>query len=225
MNRKNKTSYQNEFKGEKELQPPRGLVSKQNVILISAVSFLIGFILGAIVAILKIQPMVEPKPASMIDLSVKESGGNITFSYEEDIRLAKSILEKDPKNLQALITLGNAYFDTDRYQEAIDAYSRALAIDPKNPDVRTDMGIMYRKLGQFDKAIEAFRQAAQDNPMHANSRFNLGVVLKYDKKDYLGAIKAWEEFLKLEQSLDPSDERPVMVRQEIESMKASLSKK
>jgi len=221
----NKTLLQPEISMKSEAQIIRGGVSKQNVILISAVSLLIGFILGAVVAILKIQPMVEPKPASMVDPSVNESGKNITFSYEEDIRLAKSILEKDPKNLQALITLGNAYFDTDRYQEAIDAYSRALAIDPKNPDVRTDMGIMYRRLGQFDKAIEAFRQAAQDNPMHANSRFNLGVVLKYDKKDYLGAIKAWEEFLKLEQSLDPSDERPVMVRQEIESMKASLSKK
>jgi len=221
----NKTLLQPEISMKSEAQIIRGGVSKQNVILISAVSLLIGFILGAVVAILKIQPMVEPKPASMVDPSVNESGKNITFSYEEDIRLAKSILEKDPKNLQALITLGNAYFDTDRYQEAIDAYSKALVIDPKNADVRTDMGIMYRRLGQFDKAIEAFRQAAQDNPMHVNSRFNLGVVLKYDKKDYSGAIKAWEEFLKLEQLLDPSDERPIMVRQEIESMKASLSKK
>jgi len=223
MNRKYKTPSQNGFIEEKESQTPRGLVSKQNVILISAVSLLIGFILGAVVAILKIQPMVSPTQPSMIGSTVGESEKN-KFNYEEEIRLAKSILEKDPKNLQALITLGNTYFDTDRYREAIDAYSRALAIDPKNPDVRTDMGIMYRRLGQFDKAIEAFRQAAQDNPMHANSRFNLGVVLKYDKKDYLGAIKAWEEFLKLEQLLDPSDERPVMVRQEIESMKASLLK-
>jgi cytochrome c-type biogenesis protein CcmH/NrfG len=79
-------------------------------------------------------------------------------------------------------------------------------------------------LGQFDKAIEAFRQVASENPMHVNSRFNLGVVLKYDKKDYPGAIQAWEEFLKLEALLDPGDERPIMVRQEIESMKKSLRK-
>ena len=87
------------------------------------------------------------------------------------------------------------------------------------------MGIMYRKLGQFDKAIEAFRQAAQDQPMHANSRFNWGIVLKYDKNDLKGAIQAWEEFLKLEPLLDPGDERPIMVKKEIEAMKTSLSKK
>jgi len=61
--------------------------------------------------------------------------------------------------------------------------------------------------------------------MHVNSRFNLGVVMKYDKKDYPGAIQAWQEFLKLEELLDPGDERPIMVKQEIESMKASLSKR
>ena len=200
-----------------------GGVSKGNVILIAFVCLLVGFILGATVAILKTQPRVAPTPAPMVDPTVKESGKNITADYEEEIRAAKSILEKDRDNLQALISLGNAYFDTDQYQQAVEAYSKALSIDPKNPDVRTDMGIMYRKLGQFDKALEAFRQAARDQPMHVNSRFNLGVALKYDKKDFMGAIQAWEEFLKLESLLDPDDERPVMVRREIESMKKSIA--
>jgi cytochrome c-type biogenesis protein CcmH/NrfG len=221
---KNKSVPQSETSVKSELQNLRGGVSKQSVILIAAVSLLVGFIVGATVAILKTQPMVAPTPAPMVAPTVKESGKNITDN-EEDIRLAKSILEKEPRDLQALISLGNAYFDADQYQQAIDAYSKALVIDPKNADVRTDMGIMYRKLGQFDKAVEAFRQAAQDQPLHVNSRFNLGVVLKYDKKDFKGAIQAWEEFLKLEALLDPGDERPIMVRQEIESMKASLTKK
>ena len=192
-------------------------MSKQNVILITAVALLFGFVLGATVAILK-----TSREANRVDFP-GEVGEKNSVSHEEDIRLAKSVLEKDPRNLEALIALGNAYFDTDRYQEAINAYSRALAVDPKNPDVRTDMGIMYRRLGQFDKALEAFRQAAQDQPMHANSRFNIGIVLKYDKKDLKGAIQAWEEFLKLKPLLDPDDERAIMVRQEIESMKASLA--
>ena len=221
---KNKNVPQSETSVKSELQTLRGGVSKQNVILIAAASLLVGFILGAIVAILKTQPMVAPTPAAMVGPTVKESGKNITDNYEEDIRLAKSILEKDPRNLEALIKLGNAYFDTDRYQEAINVYSKALTIDPKNADVRTDMGIMYRKLGQFDKAIQAFRQAAQDQPMHVNSRFNLGIPLKYDKNDLPGAIQAWEEFLKLEAILDPDDQRPIMVKQEIESVKALLRK-
>jgi cytochrome c-type biogenesis protein CcmH/NrfG len=200
-----------------------GGVSKGTVIMISFVSLLFGFVLGATVAILKTQPMVAPTPAPMVRPTVKESGKNIiTADYEGEIRAAKSILEKDPHNLQTLINLGNAYFDTDRYQEAIDAYSKALTIDPKNPDVRTDLGIMYRKLGQFEKALEAFRQAAQDQPMHVNSRFNLGVTLKYDKGDFQAAIQAWEDFLKV---VSPNDERVTMVRQEIQAMKVAVSKK
>ena len=156
-------------------------ISKGTLIMISFVSLLVGFILGATVAILKTQPMVGP--------TVKESGKNIKMAdYEGEIRAAKSILEKDPNNLQALISLGNAYFDLDPYQEAIEVYSKVLSIDLKNPDVRTDMGIMYRKLKQFDKAIEAFRCATQENPKHVNSRFNLGITFKYGKKDFMGAI-------------------------------------
>ncbi len=95
-----------------------GGVSKGNVILIAFVCLLVGFILGATVAIFKTQRMVAPTPASMLGPTGGESGKNITVDYEGEIRQAKSILEKDPNNLQALISLGNAYFDTDQYQQA-----------------------------------------------------------------------------------------------------------
>ena len=194
-------------------------VSKGNVILIGLACLLVGFILGATAAILK------TTKANKIAGPSEESQRVASVDREEEIKLFKAALEKDPKDLSTLIELGNAYFDTDRHQEAIEVYSKALAIDPKNADARTDLGIIYRKLKQFDKAIEAFRQAAQDQPMHVNSRFNLGIVMKYDKNDLQGAIQAWEEFLKLETLLDPGDERPIMVKKEIASMKESLSKK
>ena len=214
--KKNKTLSQPEIPVKSESSTIHAGVSKNKVISIAFVSLLIGFILGATVAILKTTN--ENKVAK----SSEEPQREVPVDREEEIKLLKPILEKDPNNVQTLVRLGNAYFDTDRYQEAIDVYSKALAIDPKNPDVRTDLGIMYRKLGQFDKALETFRRAAQDNPTHINSRFNLGVVLKYDKEDFQGAIQAWEEFLK---AVPPDDERVTMVKQEIEAMKTALSKK
>jgi len=214
--KKNKATSHPEIPMKSEPSTIHAGVNKNKVVLISFVCLLVGFILGVTVAILK------TSESSKGVASAGNPQGESPVNHEEGIRLAKSILEKDPRDLQALITLGNTYFDTDRYQEAIDAYSKALAIDPKNPNVRTDMGIMYRKLGQFDKALETFRRAAQDNPTHITSRFNLGVVLKYDKEDFQGAIQAWEDFLKVVPS---GDERATMVKQEIVAMKAALSKK
>ena len=135
------------------------------------------------------------------------------------IQTLKEIVKKDPKNLPAWVELGNLYFDTDQPKEAIEAYSRYLASKPDNPDVRNDLGIMYRKLGQFDRALEEFRKAAQSDPKHVNSRYNIGLVLLHDKQDTKGAIKAWEDYLKV----DPNSERAQRVRAQIQKMKAMSS--
>ena len=62
-----------------------GGASKETVIIISLVSLLVGFILGATVAILKIQPMVAPTPAPMVEPTVEEPGKNTTVDCEEEI--------------------------------------------------------------------------------------------------------------------------------------------
>ena len=74
---------------------------------------------------------------------------------------------------------------------------------------------MYRNLGDFDRALEEFRKAAQSDPKHINSRYNIGIVLLHDKQDIKGAIKAWEEYLKV----DPKSERAERVRAQMENLK------
>ena len=69
-------------------------VSKGNVILIGFVCLLVGFILGATVAILKRSG--KPKLAT----SAEEPKQSRSIDHEEEIRLSKSILEKDPNNLR-----------------------------------------------------------------------------------------------------------------------------
>ena len=84
----------------------------------------------------------------------------------EELARLEAVVEKEPRNLQALIALGNLYFDSGQPAKAIDAYGRALAIDPRNPDVRTDLGIMYRAVKNYDKAVKEFREAARLDPKH-----------------------------------------------------------
>jgi len=195
---------------------------KETVILMVVIAFLVGFISGATVAILKgtkgaEKPAVVQKP-QMAPAGVPAPGPPARDSIEvaSQIKTLREIVTKDPKNLPGWVELGNLYFDTDQPKEAIEAYSQYLAVKPDNPDVRTDMGIMYRKLGQFDKAIEEFRKAAQSDPKHVNSRYNIGLVLLHDKQDIKSAIKAWEDYLKV----DPNSERAQRIRAQIEKMKS-----
>jgi len=201
-------------------------MKKETVILMVVIALLVGFAIGATVGILyminkgekgvegvatvqkpQLPPAGAPAPAPP---------GIDSIEAASKIQTLKEIVKKDPKNLAAWVELGNLYFDTNQPKEAIEAYSQYLVRKPDNPDVRTDMGIMFRNLGQFDRAIEEFRKAAQSDPKHANSRYNIGLVLLHDKQDIKGAVKAWEEYLKV----DPNSERAQRIRAQIEKMKA-----
>jgi len=196
-------------------------MKKETVILIVVIAFLVGFISGATVAILrgtkgaeKVAMIQKPQMAPA-GVPTPAPPARDSIEVASQIQTLKEIIKKDPKNLPAWVELGNLYFDMDQPKEAIEAYSQYLAVKPDNPDVRTDMGIMYRKLGQFDKALEEFGKAAQSDPKHVNSRYNIGLVLLHDKQDIKGAIKAWEEYLKV----DPNSERAQRIRAQIEKMK------
>ena len=79
------------------------------------------------------------------DFPVRQLAGPVQSM--EQVKLLKEAVAKDPKNVNAWISLGNMMMDTSRFSEAADAYEKALAIDPKNVDVRVDMGTCYRNSG------------------------------------------------------------------------------
>jgi len=197
-------------------------MKKETVILYVVIALLVGFISGATVGILWVTrggektAMVQKPSMATPGAPAPAPSTRSSIETTSQIQTLKEIVKKDPKNLPAWVELGNLYFDTDQPKEAIEAYKQYLASKPDNPDVRTDMGIMYRKLGEFDKAIEEFKKAAQSDPKHINSRYNLGLVLLHDKQDMKAAIKAWEDYLKV----DPNSERAQRIRVQIEKMKA-----
>jgi tetratricopeptide (TPR) repeat protein len=197
-------------------------MKKETVILYVILALVVGFVGGATVGILWMTKGTE-KMAMVQKPQMAPPGAPAPAAPPRDaieaasqIQTLKEIVKKDPKNLPAWVELGNLYFDTDQPKEAIEAYSRYLAVKPDNADVRTDMGIMYRKLGQFDRAVEEFRKAARSDPKHVNSRYNTGLVLLHDKGDIQGAIKAWEEYLKV----DPNSEKAQRIRSQMEKMKS-----
>ena len=187
----------------------------ERAVLFIVFALLAGFILGAISGIKFYAAQHGESRQALHQQQEGQGGPQAKVNPGQEIGQLEDLLKRDPNNLQALISLGNAYFDTNQYKKAIDVYQRALKIDPKNADVRTDLGIMYRNIKDYDSAIREFRQAAKENPTHVNSRFNVAIVLQHDKNDIPGAIVAWEEFLKVE----PEGQRAGMAKAQIEQLK------
>lgn len=119
----------------------------------------------------------------------------INLNAGSQIENYKEILKKDPGNMQALINIGNLYFDTRQDLMAIENYRKALVLDPRNVNVRTDMAICFRRSGNPDRAVEELKKAISIDPRHAQSRYNLGIILIHDKGDVEGGIRTWEALL------------------------------
>ena len=193
-------------------------MKKETVILAVVIAFIVGFITGATVAVLKgkreSQRSAMVRKPQMAPQVAPVPKGPDPMEVASKIQTLMDIVQKDPKNLPAWVELGNLYFDSNQPKEAIKPYSQYLAVKPDNADVRTDMGTMYRKLGNFDRAIEEYEKAARSDSKHINSRYNLGPLLLHDKQDIKGAVKAWEEYLKV----DPKSQRAERVRRRIDKL-------
>lgn len=192
-------------------------MKKEYAFLSIAIAFIAGIVVGVMAAV-----YYEDK-APLIPPAVKQPTSSSApaappADVQKQIDTLQSILKDDPKNLNALIQMGNLYFDAEQFNQAIETYSKVLQIEPKNADVRTDLGIMYRKKGDYDRAIAEFKRAAEMAPKHVNSRYNLGIVLLHDKGDIKGAIKAWEDFLRVE----PTGPRADNIRNQMDKMKAMV---
>lgn len=105
-------------------------------------------------------------------------------------------VNRDPADYDALVKLGDLYYDGQQFPNAIQYYERAVAIHPENPNVRTDLGTAYWYTGNADKALAEMETSLKYNPGHPQTLFNLGWVKWQGKADAKGAVAAWQKLLK-----------------------------
>ena len=197
----------------------RGVSMKtKRLILMILVAFSVGFITGMTIVI--VTGKKESKgPTTTQTASSLTTREPISIELMEKIEELKETVREHPKDLAAWVKLGNIYSKHHQYREAIEAFSQALSIQPNDPDIRTNLGLMLRGLGDDDGAIEEFKKAAQNNPKHVSSRYYLGLILLQDKGNTQEAIKAWEDYLKVE----PKGQRANQVRVEIERLRTEMA--
>lgn len=182
----------------KQKSPEGNFVKKETMLIVALIALVVGFLGGIFYSAFQSGPTGSVQTASappgppqqQQQPSLSNEQARNILSLEQEVAV-------NPTNVDAWTQLGNVYFDTQNFAKAIRAYEKSLELSPNNPNVLTDLGVMYRRNGQPEKAVEAFDKAMAINPGHEQSRFNKGIVLRYDMNDRAGAVKAWEELLKV----------------------------
>lgn len=142
-------------------------------------------------------PPNHPPSGQMFDRATDRPLPAGTRNPMEDVLAFKARLEKNPKDLEALISLGNANMMISRYDSAQDLYRRALEINPKDLDVRTNLAIAYKYGGKPDQAFNELEKNLAIDPNNDPALYNLGFLYLYDKQEKAKAIEVWKKWLLL----------------------------
>ncbi|MBI4733543.1 MAG: tetratricopeptide repeat protein [Rubrobacteridae bacterium] len=135
--------------------------------------------------------------------------------YQNQVRVLETqretyeaILKKKPKDLQALIGIGNVYLDLGDsnddpstspkyYKKAIENYEIALSVDPDQKAVRTNMGVAYYLVGITDRAISELNKVIKQDSSFYQAYYHLGVVQIQSQNDPEAAKPNFEMVLRL----------------------------
>jgi len=193
----------------KQVSQEGNFVKKETMFIVALITLVIGFLGGVFYSAMQSGPGGTVQSTSAPPQQQPQQQSGMTNEQAKAILSLEQEVAANPSNVDAWTQLGHVYFDTNNPAKAIRAYEKSLELRPDDPNVLTDLGVMYRRNGQPQKALEAFDKAMTVDPGHQQSRFNKGIVLRYDMNDREGAIKAWEELLKINPNALAPNGQPV----------------
>ena len=193
----------------KQKRPDGNFVKKETMFIVALITLVIGFLGGVFYSALQNTTQVVQTNSAPPQQSQQSQQQDLTNEQARNILALEQEVAANPTNVEAWTQLGHVYFDTNNPPKAIRAYEKSLELRPNEPNVLTDLGVMYRRNAQPEKALEAFNKAIAIDPSHQQSRFNKGIVLRYDMNDREGAIKAWEELIKINPDATAPNGQPV----------------
>ena len=179
-----------------EEERPRGTWTNGQVYVLALVCLLSGLLRGYL---FRGSSPAQPEPSTVA--AAGAPAGRTEMPSADALatmaapQLAK--LKSNPNDVDALIQLGNLYYDHQVFDQAIEYYRRGLELRPDDVNVRSDMATAYWYLGKPESAVQEYEKALKIDPKHANTLFNLGVVKWQGLKDPKGAIAVWKKLLEL----------------------------
>ena len=128
----------------------------------------------------------------------------------------KARAAKNPRDIAALVELGNLYFDASKFDGAVGYYKRALALDPDNPDTRTDYATALHGENHDLESLAQLQLVLARRPQFPEALFNEGIVANAIGRR-TQAVSAFKAFLRV----SPHDQRADDARTALQTLGAS----
>ena len=122
--------------------------------------------------------------------------------FEEAKDRARKVLVRDPKNVDALMVLGNALAGLKSVDDAVGVIGQASQVDPERAGVYANLGVFQLAQGDLESAEATFTKALAVAPQSIEALVNLGNFYRA-----AGRHADAERILKQAYAIDPKDER------------------
>jgi len=186
------------------------LVKKETVIIITLVAFISGFLSGVIYSAFK-------TPATPVQYAGSQSTEQPTQDIQQQadqVLALKQEITANPENIDAMIKLGDIYFEDNLYQDAISTFIQAEKLAPTSTHILNDLGLLYMNTGEYEEALAKFKTVLDIDPTHVHTLYYVGLVHR-DKGETDKALQTFEQVL----SMNPDSQLAESVRQEISVLK------
>lgn len=132
---------------------------------------------------------------------------------DEKIGTYEVVLKNDPGNVQAMIGLGDLYFDKSSYHKAIEVFLKASEVGDPSVHVENDLGLLYLNVNETDKALVRFQKAFAIDSGHVDSLFYIGMIYQH-KGETAKAKEAYDQVL----ASKPSSQLVAKVNKQLETI-------
>ena len=109
---------------------------------------------------------------------VKDAAEKVRLGdYDTAISELKAILDKSPKDSNALYLIGMAYLRKKMWPEAIPPFLQVVDLSPKFAAAYYQLGVCYQQQKELQKALECYQKAIDLDPSNPDGPYNTGLIL------------------------------------------------
>jgi tetratricopeptide (TPR) repeat protein len=120
-----------------------------------------------------------------------------TAKRDSTVKLANEVLAIDPRNVQALTTVAQAYEAQGNEQKAVESYTALVAADPTNVRIVEAATRAIARSGNPGVALPIIRQAAANSPGDPQL-LRLQFLIELAAKDFKAAPRTGEQLVQLD---------------------------